>query len=375
MAAQALTSNGGYDIFLAKLRPDGSPLWAKRFGGTSDDIGYGVAVDSEDNVIFTGYFQGTINLNGDLVPSAGGTDIVIVKFSADGDYISGKRFGSSSSDVGSDVTVDSQDNLLLTGHFAGTADFGGDETRTSKGNYDIFLLKLTPDGETSWVWTAGGTSEDNGYAVAVDTQDNIAVTGYFAGTATFGSENLTSAGSYDIFVSKLDAEGNNLWNKRYGGTAGSEYGNSCTFDSVGDVIVAGKNSQDPILFKYTGDGRVLLWSKVFGSNSGYSSYASKVLVDSQDRIVITGKAVSTSFAANNSYSGGFLARFLIDGTFDWAKAFGSSNYTFPTSMAWDAKENIVWVGAYSSSTLTINNISVSNAGSDDMFVAHLPIGN
>ncbi len=377
-----LPCNGSSDAYLTKLGPDGIPLWAKRLGGANNDVGMGIAVDTEDNVIFTGYFEGNIIMNGEVVTSRGNSDIFVFKYNADGEYIWGKTFGSADSSAGGNgIALDSQNDLLLTGYFGGTIDFGGDETRVSNGDKDIFLLKLTADGETSWAWSAGGASEDSSNAVAVDAQDNIAITGYFSDTATFGDENLTSAGGTDIFISKFDGDGSNLWNENYDGGSTShydvnDYGRSCAFDSVGHVLVTGDSPGYPRLFLYSSDGSSLIWHKSFSDYGETQAVARKVLVDSQDRILITINCYDTNIGdGHTSYGGGVLARFLLDGTFDWLKHYGFSSQVFPMSMVWDKDENIVWTGRYIANTLTINEISISNEGDSDIFIAHLPIGN
>jgi hypothetical protein len=141
--AGGLTSAGGSDIFVAKFSGvDGAHLWSKRFGSTSDDLGSGIAADGSGNVLVTGYFQGTVDFGGGPLPNAGGAEIFVGKYSGvDGAYLWSKWFGSTENDVGCKIATDASGNPLVTGYFRGTADFGG-EVLTSVGYDDIFVLKL-----------------------------------------------------------------------------------------------------------------------------------------------------------------------------------------------------------------------------------------
>src|SRR5204862_5881892 len=104
-----------------------------------------------------------------------------------------------------------------TGYFYGTATFGTFNI-TSTGAQDIFIAKYNNAGACLWAKKAGGTSADLGNGITVDNLGNVIITGEFAGTATFGSTSLTSAsGSVDVFTTKLDGNGNFLWAKKGGG--------------------------------------------------------------------------------------------------------------------------------------------------------------
>ena len=112
------------------------------------------------------------------------------------------------------------------GSFQGTADFdpgAGTFNLTSAGDYDIFISKLDSSGNFVWAKSLGGTGYDVSYGIALDSGGNVYTTGSFSGTVDFdpgaGTFNLTSAGTGDIFVSKLDSNGNFVWARSLGGTS------------------------------------------------------------------------------------------------------------------------------------------------------------
>lgn len=115
--------------------------------------------------------------------------------------------GGTSADYGYSVKVDASGNVYTTGNFSGTVDFNtgtGTYNLTSVGLLDIFISKLDASGNFVWAKNFGGSS---GNSIIVDALSNVYVTGYFSGTKYFdpgtGTFNLTSAGSYDIFIQKL----------------------------------------------------------------------------------------------------------------------------------------------------------------------------
>ena len=180
----------------------GNHLWSKRFGGTSFDFGTSVAVDSAGNVLVTGEFNGTADFGGGGLTSAGNTDIFVAKYDAAGNHLWSKRFGGTNYDYGYSVAVDSAGKVLVTGYFSGTADFGGGGL-TSAGQFDIFVAKYDAAANHLWSKRFGEAGSDAGNSVAVDSGGNVLVTGSFEDTVDFGGGGLTSAGFADIFVAKF----------------------------------------------------------------------------------------------------------------------------------------------------------------------------
>ncbi|MEZ4771866.1 MAG: T9SS type A sorting domain-containing protein [Bacteroidia bacterium] len=221
-----LTTNGGADVYILKLDPAGSLLWATSFGSGSDDGGLSIATDLHGNVYTTGFFAGiadfdpgagTVNLT-----TKGSIDIFVQKSDPSGNFLWANSTGSTSSDSGEGVTTDAEGNMYLVGYFRQTVDFDpGPDTAsfTAVGSLDIFVQKLDSAGNLLWVKTLGGTSGEVAEAVAVDMMGNVYVTGHYTETVDFdpgaGTASHTSMGSNDIFILKLgevaDKITDNLW--------------------------------------------------------------------------------------------------------------------------------------------------------------------
>ncbi len=202
------------DIFISKLDTAGNFLWAKRMGGTDEDMGFSIVVDGSGSVYTTGYFWGTADFDPGAgtsnLTSAGFNDIFISKLGPSGNFIWAKRMGGFIQDWGHSIAMDGSGNVYTTGFFAGTADFdpgAGTSNLTSAGWVDIFISKLDATGNFGWAKSIGGIYDDIAYSIAVDSSGNVYTNGYFSGTVDFdpgaGTSNLISVGGADIFVHKM----------------------------------------------------------------------------------------------------------------------------------------------------------------------------
>ncbi len=166
-------------------------MWAKQLGGTSGDIGYAIAVDASGNVYTTVHFQGNADFNPDPVATTNFTavnfDVFISKLDASGNFVWAKQIGGTASEDGYSIAVDASTNVYTAGYFQGTVDFNPDLAFTnnliSAGQSDIFISKLDASGNYLFTKQFGGTGIDQGFGIASDASRNIYATGYFSGTA------------------------------------------------------------------------------------------------------------------------------------------------------------------------------------------------
>ena len=210
-----LTSAGGRDAFLLKLNSSGNYVWAKQFGGTSDDEGSSIGLDMDGNNYVTGFYQGT----GDFDPSvalynlasAGGTDGFVAKLDPTGNFTWAGSFGGSLNDKVNAISINASNTICLTGYFQGTADLDpgtGVNNLSSAGGLDMFIGTLTTDGSMKLTRNIGGSMDDEAVSLYMDNSGAIYTTGYFQNTVDFNPDpavfNLSSSGSYDVFVGKFN---------------------------------------------------------------------------------------------------------------------------------------------------------------------------
>jgi len=232
-----LTSAGEYDIFVAKLFYDGGHYWSRRFGDALVQGLGGVAIDIAGNVAAAGRFSGTVDFGGGTLSSAGGDDVFVARLGPSGSHLWSKRFGDAANQEASDIAAESGGNVVVTGSLYGTVDFGGG-TLSSAGLGDLFVAKFMSDGSHLWSHRFGDSEHQDSRDVAIDALGNVVVTGYFTSTVNFGGGTLTSAGLEDLFLVKFAPAGSHVRSKRFGDAA-AQYNIVPAFDAQGAVVVAG----------------------------------------------------------------------------------------------------------------------------------------
>ncbi|MFT6503330.1 MAG: hypothetical protein ACJASQ_003465 [Crocinitomicaceae bacterium] len=405
-----LTSNGFLDIFIQKLDANGNLLWAKSMGGTSIDRGLSIAVDASGNVYTTGSFSETVDFDPGIgvtnLTSSGGDDIFIQKLDSNGDLVWAGSMGSASfGAAGYAITSDASGNIYTTGIFQGTIDFDlgpGLTNLTSNGGDDIFIQKLDASGNLLWaksMGSAGAGNNDAGLSIITDIFGNVYSTGFFQGTVDFdpgvGTTNLTSIGSLDGFIQKLDINGNFIWAKSIGGTC-NDIGYSIAVDAIGNVYSSGEYCGtvdfDPGIgtSNFTSNGIADAFIQkldvngdfVWGKSIGGISYdaAMSITLDANGNIYTTGNFESTvdfdpgpgvSNYTSNGFYDIFIQKLDVNGNFLWAGSMGGSDLDFGSSIVVDNGNNIHTTGYFFLTAdfdpgVGINNLT-SN-GSYDIFI-------
>jgi large repetitive protein len=324
-------------------------VWAKRIGGTDIDDGRSIVVDAAGNSYTAGFFRGTADFDPgpgtSLVASLGQEDIFITKLDAAGNLVWSRRMGGTTNDFCYSIAVDASGNVYTTGQFNGTADFdpgAGTFNMTSAGSWDVWISKLDAAGNFVWAKRFGSTLADNGRTVKTDAAGNVYTIGTFTGTVDFdpgaGTSNLTAPSGQDVFVSKLDAAGNFVWAKSYGGT-GTEDGRSIVIDATGNVFIAGS-------YNLTVD---------FDPGAGTFNL--------------------TSAGAGDVY----VLKLNSAGNFVWAVGMGGTLADGNGGMSLDAAGNIQLVGSFNGTAdfdPGAGTFNLVSAGSTDIYISKLdPAGN
>jgi peptidoglycan hydrolase-like protein with peptidoglycan-binding domain len=380
-----VTSAGSTDIFVLKLNSSGTFQWVNTYGGTSFDFGRGIAVDSSGNIYITGYFYETVDFGGGNLTSAGGADIFVLKLNSSATFQWVSTFGSTSIDVGEDITVDSSGNSYITGYFEGTVDFGGGNV-TSAGSADIFVLKLNSSGTFQWVNTYGGSAFDVGMDITVDSSGNSYITGYFEGTVDFGAGNVTSAGAADIFILKLNSSGAFQWVNIFGGTS-TDVGQGIAVDSSGNSYITGSfqgtvdfgsgditpSGFDDIFVLKVNPSGTFQWVSTFGGTS--NDVGEDITVDSSGNSYITGWFRETvDFGAGNVTSAGgadiIVLKLNSSGTFQWVNTYGGTSGDVGEGITVDSSGNSYITGWFRE-TVDFGAGNVTSAGGADIIVLKL----
>jgi len=270
---------------------------------------------------------------------AGYSDMVLVKYDSSGVKQWNRTWGGSDFDDGYAIAVDSSDDVYLAGNTYG---FGA-------GNSDLVLVKYDGSGMQQWNRTWGGSDYDYGDGVAVDSLDNIYVVG---STSSFG------VGSSDIVLVKYDSSGVQQWNRTWGGSSGDS-GNAVAVDSLDNIYIVGSTSSfgdiygDMVLVKYNGSG-VQQWNRTWGGSDYDNGFG--IEVDSSHNIYLVGITDTIPGAGGWNM---VLVKYDSSGVWQWTRQWGWGDYDEGRGVAIDSSENIYVVGTTNNMFLTRN---------DDMFL-------
>lgn len=239
--------------FVLKLDANGDFIWAKKIGeGTGAGFGNSITTDQNGNPYITGYFYGTADFDPtatvlNITASGNTQDAYIAKLDINGNLKWAKSFGGNNFDEGTSNTIDSKGNVYTTGYFSGTADFDPSNSTTysltSAGGNDAFVAKLDSLGNFIWASKIGSGFEDGGSSISIGQNDEVYLSGYFVyicdfNPSTSGTYTLTSNGSKDGFINKMDENGNFMWNARFGAIS-EDRASSISNDNSGNVYITG----------------------------------------------------------------------------------------------------------------------------------------
>jgi hypothetical protein len=412
-AFQPSFSGGQYDAFVTKFKPDGSALVYSTFlGGSGQDNGGGIAVDSSGNAYITGETASTdfptthgafqvSKVSGGIDPAA-----FVTKLDASGSALVYSTYlGGSSSDWATGIAVDSSGRASVTGQ-ANSANFPlkGAPQGTSGAAPDAFVTTVTADG-TSLVFSTylGGKAEDSGNAIALDSSGNIYVTGMTA-SSNFPTVNPLQpalAGSWNVFVAKLNPDTAELIYSTFLGGGAFDEGLGIAVDSSGSAYVTGftESSDYPtvnpfqaalpgaafttkaaFVSKLNPAGSALLYSTYLGggdSTNNQGDFAIGIAVDSIGAAYVTGSTNSGKFPSVNAlepYKGNapFVAKFTPDGsTLAYSTFFAGLG--MGSAIAVDASSNAYVTGTTNSPTFvtTPEALQTTLGGVEDGFVVKI----
>jgi uncharacterized delta-60 repeat protein/uncharacterized repeat protein (TIGR02543 family) len=310
------TSDGGYilgggtesfgagneDFWVVKINDTGAVIWEKTYGGTNDEFAYSIEQTLDSGYIVTGGTQSF---------GAGADDFWVLKLNADGTVAWQKTYGGNSTDYGRSIQQTPDGTYVAAGY---TGSFGA-------GNEDFWVLKLNDDGTVAWQKTYGGNNTDQAYAIQQTSDSGYIVVGR---TWSFG------AGNSDLWVLKLNDDGTVAWQKTYGGV-----NHECAFaiqqTTDGGYIVtggtssSGAGSDDLWVLKLNADGTVA-WQKTYGGNS--NDYGRSIQETPDGTYVVAGLTYSFGEGDDDLW----VLKLNADGTVAWQKIYGGSNDDFGFSI-------------------------------------------
>jgi hypothetical protein len=239
---EEIASVGDADIFITKLDPKGQYVWTKTFGAIGEDYGRDLAIDSAGNLVVLAEISYKVDLGGGELSTNGNRDIVLAKFDSAGQHLWSKSMGNSFDDLAISVAVDSSDNLLFTGSFEDTVNLGGADM-VAVGRSDMFVAKFDTNGKHRWSTSFGSKDKDWGNSIATDEFGNAYITGWFWFGLKVGETELKSNGKEDALLMKLSAAGQPIWAKSFGSDS-RDMGKAVAVDAKGGVVTIGSYNRE-----------------------------------------------------------------------------------------------------------------------------------
>jgi len=394
--------------------------WAKAVGGSDVDGGSSIVADASGNTYTAGYFTGTVDFDPGSttfnMTSVGTWDVFIQKLDPAGDFLWAKSIKGDGYHENIILDIDASGNVYTTGTFFNTVDFDpGINTfnLTAIDGSDVFIQKLDASGNFIWAKSFGGTSYDEPYSINIDKTGNIYTVGTFHGTVDFdpgsATYNVTSSAYYGVFLQKLNAAGNFVWVKDWGG-ASPIIISSVTTGFSGNVYMTGyfgnapqdfdpnggmynltcEGNYDAFILKLNASGS-FIWAKSIGGESTtiggtyYDSYTKgySITTDTYDNVYTTGYFTGQLVDFNTGSGTSNIAADHKDiyvhkldslGNFIWAKTMGGAEYEIGKSITTDAMGNAYITGSYSGTAdfdpgSTTHNLTAK--GALDIFIQKL----
>jgi len=338
--------------------------------GTDKEIGTSVAVDINNGDVYAvGYFQGNISFGNTTYITNGGQDMYIVKFDKCGTVLWSKRIGGAGNDAVNKIIVDNSGNIIITGYFSQTVNFGGGNRTVIGYTTDLFVAKYDDAGNYIWDKPFDDLQHNNdaGNDLTLDGSGNI----YVVGTMDNG------VNDYDVYIAALDPTyGTTLWTPSYQHedySGGEDYGLGITYNSYNStLLITGKKSGNIFVSKYDLNGNGIIVGNPIAAGAGES--------------IIAGTA-NNIFLAGYTESGGIRSMYLAhvnSSTLALTTLFQTSsvNWDYFTDVAIDQNGNVFLAGLFSSSTITLpimGNPTIynnsGNGGADNFVVKYSPANN
>lgn len=292
-----------------------------------------------------------------------------------------KSAGSTSYDWNRKIIVDGNDNSISIGQYQGTIDFNpnvGTQSYTSNGFFDFFIQKRAPNGDLIWARSFGGLGNDDASSVAIDSLGDIYITGFYEDTLVFNTggqtQTLISNGGQDIYVLKLNSNGDFEWANSFGSNYALEFGEALTVDKFGDILFTGRyygtvdfdpgpstynltsnsSGQDMFIQKMNTDGD-FVWCYSF--NGTRSQVGQDIETDENGDIFMighfqgqldfnlgTGVAIETS-SQELTYDI-FVLHLTKDAEFVWVKTLKGSQNNYGNAISLDENGNVIITGQY-----------------------------
>ena len=329
------TTRGLQDFWILRYNSSMTALWQKTFGGTNGDILYSIIETSDGGFLCGGSSDSPIS--GDkTISNVGLTDFWLIKLDANGNIIWQKTYGGSDVDVLKSIVELNDGSFILAG--GSNSPISGDKTENSRGNGDFWIIKINNNGDKIWDKTIGGTDAEDLTFISNVNNTELILSGTSLSNISFEkSEN--SYGTYDNWVVKIDTSGNLIWDKTIGGSFQDYLGNA-VFTSNGIYVISqsfsdisgtktqnSKGQSDYWVTKLDINGNII-WDKTIGSD--WYDIPRSITVTNDGQLLLSGHSWSGVSGDKTEATNGIYDFWLVSidtsGNILWQKTIGGSDW-------------------------------------------------
>lgn len=364
-------SNNSYDYWLIKFDAFGNQEWQKVYGGSDDDRGQEIINTSDGGYAIIGSSK---SQDGDVSLNSGFNDFWVLKISNSGNLIWEKSFGYSGSDNGFSI-IQTQDNgYLITGVIDVTSSDGQGNNRLNINRHaggDYWVIKINSVGNLQWSRYFGGSFTDTSYALS-ETQ-----TGNFIIVGSSDSDDIdinNNKGSYDFWVLKISSSGELIWEKSFGGSEIDE-ARDITITENGDFLIVGDSrsvdtdilynngAADIWIIKINVDGQ-LIWEKTYGGTSFDGVQSIQKTLNNYYIVAGNSRSSDVNLENNNGQNDAWFFKIDSQGVLKWQNSVGGSDIDLLMDIVELDNGTIIAVGNSNSNDLDISE----NKGFTDLLI-------
>lgn len=379
-------NQGLIDGWIAKYNSNGNQLWGRQIGTSNNDSAYNIVTDNAGNVYVVGGTSGNLFSS----KQSRDQDAWVAKYDTNGNQLWTRQFGANLfggfANNAFGLDVDAQGNVYASGISV------KDNTRTDIFNFsvqdDSWVIKFDSNGNQQWFTQIGSFFFDESYDLAVDRDGNAYVSGWTQGLVK-ESDPARPALKYDAWLAKVNADGQLEWTQQFGSIdQGLDFAWSVSTDSQNNAYVTGwttgnltgqsttpptpptsPTSYNMWLTKFNPDGNQV-WVRQFGSPDDDGTFQSKMEIDSQDNIFVTGYSNGQlGRGARDGNYNAWVAKFNTEGTNNWIQQFGRrGRLDYGTALA-VGNANQLYATGFTNFVATNN--SGASSGAVDAWLAQL----
>lgn len=404
------TNNGKKDGFLARYDDHGNLVWVVNMGSSNDDEALDAAIGDDGRIYLTGYFSGTLRLNSTSaalvnLSSTGGTDAFTACYDSLGNLQWAKTGGGPQQDYGVAITVNAG-GVFTAGHYSNNASFGALNTEATYNNkVNHFIISYSTAGAEQNLMEIKSEQHDFNppnfefkQMALVSDEDSIYIITHFQGnslrfvdgTGTLvPGVSLTNGGGENLVIASFSKTGAFNWGVKVEGTGSPQLGLGIAVDCNGiyacgslhdgssfksGYTLATGDHDNPVLWRMDHGTGADIWVRGWGSSTSHADVCRDIWVDDYGQIYVAGYFKSNGFSNLDTNLGNpngtdiFIARFLSNGTFDWAEKITDQNDDYAMAIT-GYEDSEILIAGMKDGNMTFPPLTLTSGNNQDIFVA------